>query len=190
MTDLCKLAAKYGTDKLGFYTAIYDLLLGQFRQQIKTVLEIGIGTVPTMTHVPGYKPGASLRMWEEYFPNAEVFAIDVEPTVLFEEGRIRTRQFDQSKRGELIQAAQWAGSKLDLVVDDGSHVPEHQILSAITLLNFVRPGGFYLVEDAHNLEVVSEALADQKIEHTVVKHRHNEATTGRVILIRKPEEEK
>jgi len=53
MTELCQLATKYGTDKAGWYTPVYDLLLSGRRQQVKNVLEIGIGTVEAMSHVQG-----------------------------------------------------------------------------------------------------------------------------------------
>ena len=35
------------------------------------MLEIGIGNVACMNHVKDYKPGASLRMWRDYFLEAD-----------------------------------------------------------------------------------------------------------------------
>lgn len=184
MTELCKLAAKFGTDKF-VYTPLYDLLLGQYRHKFKSVMEIGIGTLETMTHVPGYKPGASLRMWEEFFPEANIFGLDIEPSVLFEEGRIQTRQCNQNHAGELVQAAVWAGREFDLIVDDGSHIAEHQIISVNTLMPFVRPGGLYIIEDVPNQDRVSEQLS---FEHTVISHHYTPALVGKLIVIRRPEE--
>ncbi len=76
LTDLCHLAEYYGTDKLGVYTPFYDLLFRDRREKVFKVLEIGIGTIKAMAHVKGYKAGASLRMWRDYFINAEILGLD------------------------------------------------------------------------------------------------------------------
>src|SRR6266481_3140055 len=76
MSKLCDLARKYGTDKADYYTKFYSLLLEHKRETARAVLEIGIGTPGAMSHVPNYKPGASLRMWQEYFPDAHIYGAD------------------------------------------------------------------------------------------------------------------
>ena len=38
-----------------------------------------------------YQPGASLRGWRDFFPNAQILGLDVDASILFEEERIRTR---------------------------------------------------------------------------------------------------
>ena len=35
----------------------------------------------------------------------------------------------------------------DIILDDGSHIVEHMILSFNTLFKYVKPGGFYIIED-------------------------------------------
>ena len=52
MTELCKLGLKYGTDKYPSYTPFYDILFNQKRLAVTRVLELGIGTVGCMGHVP------------------------------------------------------------------------------------------------------------------------------------------
>ena len=84
MTRLCELAEKYGSDKTPSifhgYTPFYDELLKD--RDVKRVLEIGIGNVACMNHVKDYKPGASLRMWRDYFPK-NFLRVDNDPGVLF-----------------------------------------------------------------------------------------------------------
>jgi hypothetical protein len=173
-STLCEIAQSTGTDKLGFYTPLYDLILQG--RDIKKVLEIGIGTTQCMTHVPNYRPGASLRMWEQFFPKAEIFGVDIEPSVLVNEGRIRSQECDQSKRSDLIMAAQWTGGNLDLVIDDGSHKSEHQVLSVVTLMPFLSPDGIYIIEDSSRN--IGEYLPFKFFEI-------HGSTGGRLILIRK-----
>jgi len=74
MDRLSQLSEKYGCDKVSSifhdYTPFYDELL-KYRQ-VNRVLEIGIGTMNAMKHLKTYEPGASLRMWRDYFPFGDV----------------------------------------------------------------------------------------------------------------------
>src|SRR5208282_349396 len=98
-TELCKLAVKWCSDKTVTirhdYTPYYHELLRE--RDIKKVLEIGIGYPELMdAHNPGYKAGASLFMWQEYFPEAEIYALDIKSDILINEGRIKSFLCDQS----------------------------------------------------------------------------------------------
>jgi SAM-dependent methyltransferase len=147
-TRLCELAEKWHTDKVRSiyhdYTPFYSELLEG--HEIRRILEIGIGTPITMMW-PGYIAGASLRMWEEYFPAAEVFGLDIDGSALINQGRIRSLQCDQGNETALIAAAQQLDGNFDLIIDDGSHVPAHQELGARVLTRFLRPRGIYVIED-------------------------------------------
>jgi demethylmacrocin O-methyltransferase len=150
MSELCELAIKYGTDKWPWhhYTPHYHELLKDRREQVKKVLEIGIGDVPGMSNtIPNYLPGASLRMWAEYFPNAEIYAIDNMANLLINDGRIHSFFADQGDERSMRRVLPELGSDFDLIVDDGSHVPEHQVSSAKMLVPFLAPNGFYIIED-------------------------------------------
>jgi hypothetical protein len=142
MTPLCELALKYGTDKYPWYTLFYEALLRDRRNSIARVLEIGIGTPEAMAHVPGYRPGASLRMWRDYFPNAEIFGVDIDERALFSEDRIKTVWGSQDQ----VQSV----GGVDLVIDDASHCPEDQINSASVLFPQLKPGSLYIIEDINN----------------------------------------
>jgi hypothetical protein len=149
LTPLCELALKYGTDKYPWYTPFYDSLLRDRRDSVRRVLEIGIGTIEAMSHVPDYKPGASLRMWRDYFPNAEIQGIDVDERVLFSEDRITTG---------LSVAIEDNTSPFDLIVDDASHLERHQIHSVNSFIPFVQPDGFYIIEDVNDPKALSPYL--------------------------------
>jgi hypothetical protein len=125
MTELCKLAEKYGTDKLGAYTRFYGWFLKPFRESVRKVLEIGIGNVADMKHVPGYQPGASLRMWRDFFPNAAIHGIDIDPEVLMHDERIETFLVSQINPHQLAAFGKEHGP-FDLIIDDGDHHPGPQ----------------------------------------------------------------
>jgi hypothetical protein len=157
-TDLCVLAEKYGVDKcpkIGHtYTPVYDSLLTHGRASAKCVLEIGVGNIPLMAQFVGdsYKPGASLRMWRDYFPNAQIIGCDIVKSVLFnDEDRIHTFFCDQSLKSSLenlMRNVQSIAQYPDVIIDDGSHMELHQRISFRLLWDYVRPnGGIYIIED-------------------------------------------
>jgi len=157
-TELCRLGEKWGTDKapsVGHgYTPFYHSLLAG--KKVKRVLEIGIGGgAVSMAHIPNYTLGASLFMWEEFFPTAEIYAFDINPEVLINKGRIKSYLCDQSNPWEIKALATEIGGAFDLIVDDGSHDPEHQILTANILVPMLNTDGVYIVEDVADPSIVS-----------------------------------
>ena len=56
-------------------------------------------------------------------------------------------KIDQSNALELDNFVATVGIKFDCILDDGSHVPEHQILTINKLWDLVKPGGVYIIED-------------------------------------------
>lgn len=136
MTPLCELAIKYGTDKCvpHNYTPIYYRYLADRTQSVRKVLEVGIA-----------EGAKSLRMWEEFFPNAEIIGIDIDKRMQLNEGRVRSYVCDQVG-GYLAHIAGKEGN-FDLIVEDGSHKPEHQVAAMTTLLPFLEQNGIYFCED-------------------------------------------
>jgi hypothetical protein len=138
MNILNDLAKKYGTDKsVGdhHYTIVYHGLFNDKRNEIKKVLEIGIAN------------GDSLRMWRDYFPSAQIYGIDNDKNTLIEEERIKSFLANQEDEGQMLEVMKEIGPDIDLIVDDGGHEREAQIISAKTLLPFLKKGGLYIVED-------------------------------------------
>jgi hypothetical protein len=59
----------------------------------------------------------------------------------------------------LQETAKKLGGGFDLIIDDGSHVPEHQVLSARTLIPpILNPDGIYIIEDVWAPEQVVPQL--------------------------------
>jgi hypothetical protein len=156
-TDLCKLASAHYVDKCPqynhTYTPQYDALFRESRNDIKLLLEIGIGNVPLMKPLTGvdYTPGASLRMWRDYFQKAQIIGCDILKNVQFKEHNIQTFVTDQSNvdsLNKLIQNVKTFNDYADIIIDDGSHKEEHMVTSFKTLWKLVRPsGGIYVIED-------------------------------------------
>jgi hypothetical protein len=149
MTPLCHLCRKYGSDKGGAhliagdtchnYTPAYHGLFKDRREQVKWVLEIGINY------------GPSLRMWKHYFPNAQIIGIDSNEECMRDYGeRIHCYVADQYNERDLMAVLDAvAPVRFDLIVDDGSHEPAHQIFSAQCLLPHLAKDGYYVIEDIY-----------------------------------------
>ncbi|HEY1740847.1 MAG TPA: SAM-dependent methyltransferase, partial [Acidimicrobiia bacterium] len=108
-SNLSWLAAVYGSDKGATahrYVDLYERHFGGVRRHVMSVLEIGI-----------YR-GASLQMWRDYFPNAEVYGLDINDAEVRGK-RIHTLRGDQSDEALLARIRELG--PFDLIVDDGSH---------------------------------------------------------------------
>lgn len=68
-------------------------------------------------------------------------------SVLINEERIFTYYVDQSGVDSLRNLIAVTNREFDLIIDDGSHILEHQLLSFSILSEAVRVGGYYIVED-------------------------------------------
>jgi hypothetical protein len=88
-------------------------------------------------------------MWHDYFPKARIFGIDIEDKASMQNARTRTFIADQSKRDQLQKAIDSFGGDFDVLLDDGGHSMEQQQVSLGFLFKFVKPGGYYILEDIH-----------------------------------------
>lgn len=164
-TRLCRLMTWYGSDKgsmtwygnyqtMGYhnYTTVYSALFTPLSERPLRVFELGLGSnnpnMPANMSVEG-RPGASLRGWRDFLPQARVYGADLDRGVLFTEERIKTYYCDQCDAAAI--ASLWAEPELreglDILIEDGMHSFEANISFLNGSLEQVRPGGFYVVED-------------------------------------------
>lgn len=142
--DLGDLAIRFGSDKWGiwhWYTRHYDRHFGPLRDEPIKLLEIGIGG-----YADPHAGGGSLRMWKNYFPRGIVYGMDIYDKSPSEESRINTVVGSQDDAEFLREFAEENGP-FDIIIDDGSHINEHVLFSFDVLFPYVRPGGWYAIED-------------------------------------------
>ena len=127
-----------GTDKQREhqYGPGYDQLFPEsVRDNVRYVLEIGVAY------------GRSLLAWRDAFPNATIVGLDADPCVPAPRGeRIEIHQGSQIDRGILASLAR-GQREFDLIIDDGSHILEHQLFTMFILWPHVKVGGVYLIEE-------------------------------------------
>lgn len=120
------------------YFDIYDEIFeGIDRFQKLKILEIGVNL------------GAGLRSLKKYFPNSEIFGLDIkEDCKDQEEERIQVvigSQVDFS----IIESL--SKENFDIIIDDGSHHNDHVFLTFSMLFSSLNSerAGLYIVEDIH-----------------------------------------
>jgi hypothetical protein len=127
-----------GIDKWLHYFEIYERHFSRFRGQEVHIAEIGIYS------------GGSLEMWRDYFgPKAHIYGVDIVPDrKVYERDGVKVFIGDQADRS-FWREFRAKVPKLDIVIDDGGHEYEQQVVSLEELLPHLRPGGVYLCEDVH-----------------------------------------
>jgi hypothetical protein len=162
--QLASLCDKYGSDKGSLvsaghpypwpahtYTDFYARLWSHCRQHVRRVFECGLGTNnPKMKSNMGVRgrPGASLRVWRDYFPEAQVVGADIDKGILFQEDRIRTYyvdQLDPVSIGEMWRAA--GPGEFDFMIDDGLHEFRAGISLFEHSIGHLSAQGVYVIED-------------------------------------------
>lgn len=159
MTPLCELAIKYGTDKITWgYTPIYFDKLNEGRHAVRNVLEIG---VCGNRDIPNNRTGASLFVWRDFFPNAQIIGLDNDRNWMVEgEDRIRTFCVDAYDSASLDKVLADVGVPFDFICDDAVHDPVPQICLINDLWPWMAPGALYAMED----------VCPYKLPHGDLKH--------------------
>lgn len=131
------LGEKYQPTKRGQgYLPYYWLHFRDIRLDVKKVVEIGVQT------------DSSIRMWEEFFPNATIYGIDIdEKCKKFEGGRRRVLIGNQGDFAFCQEIIKQTGGGIDIIIDDGSHKVEHQLKSFQWLFPVLSSHGIYAIED-------------------------------------------
>jgi hypothetical protein len=164
-TFLCEKMDFYGSDKgpynkgAGNYTKLYDYIFKENKENVKNLLEIGLGTnnidVPSNMGSDG-KPGASLRGFRDYFANAHIYGADLDSRILFVEERINTFEVDQLSDESLKNLYDKFNFEFDIIIDDGIHDISYRdrkngicgnIKTLDIFMSKVKLDGFYIIED-------------------------------------------
>lgn len=120
------------------YFEIYDRHFARFRGTDVCIVEIGI------------YHGGSLQMWRDYFgSHAKIIGIDIDPRCkeLEEEG-IEIIIGNQEDR-EFLRSLKEKIPRIDILLDDGGHTMNQQIITFEELFPHVDQNGVYLCEDLH-----------------------------------------
>lgn len=121
------------------YLEVYHRFFGRYRGQPIKFLEIGV------------QNGGSTRMWRDYFgPSAHIIGVDVDPACKALESEGFEIWIGDQASPEFWQSFLEKHPKLDIVLDDGGHTMQQQIMTFEALFPIITDGGLYLCEDTHS----------------------------------------
>lgn len=97
--------------------------------------------------------GASTKMFNEFYNNnCEIWTYDIDYSnynYLYNENNVHNFQGDQNSEQDWNRFFETAPSKFDIIIDDGSHKPEHQLHTLFWLHSHLEENGIYILEDLH-----------------------------------------
>lgn len=204
--SLSALCDKYGSDKGSLmseghvydwyphsYTDYYYSIFNHCRNSICKVFECGIGTNdPEIDSSMGIRgnPGASLRVWKDYFPNAKIYGADIDRNILFNSERIYTYYVDQldvaSVQNMWLEINE---TNFDIIIDDGLHTSEAGISLFTNSISYLSEIGIYIIEDVKKdqydnyLQFFDSSL--YHVEYINLFRKDSELYDNSLIIIRK-----
>lgn len=130
----------HSSDKHYFhrYTDFYERCFAKLGS-VSEVLEFGV------------LKGASIRWLSERFPQARIVGVDILPEQPeWPRGElISYKRVDQGHRSAISRMLDELDRRYDLIIEDGSHIPEHQASCLTLAFQRLKPGGMYVLEDIH-----------------------------------------
>lgn len=125
-------------NKWWHYFEIYETFLNRYANSEVRFLEIGVFR------------GGSMQMWRDYFgEKATIVGIDIDENCRqYEEGNVHICIGSQADAAFLKEVSEKWGP-FDVVLDDGSHIMEHQTITFEALFPLLKEGGVYMCEDCH-----------------------------------------
>ena len=97
-----------------YISNFYNKKFESFRDKQIKILEIGI------------LQGHSLKLWEQYFPQAEIFGVDIQNIIEHSFSDRVKIIFDNAYSLDFIKKIEEAFGKFDIIIDDGPHTIETQ----------------------------------------------------------------
>jgi hypothetical protein len=168
--DLSNLANKYETDKgtensmnlswgvefpnhkCMHYTKTYEKYMDFKRNENINLMEIGV--------CDKRFPYASIKMWMSYFKNVDFYAVDNfwgyeigEKYKDIEELNNNGVNFIYADQGSFLDWDELCNlypNKFDFLIEDGSHWPNHMMVSLWKSINIMKSGGYFFMEDIQN----------------------------------------
>jgi len=133
------LGRKFRTDKITHhnYHQIFPTYIEKFYQESGGIIEIGLA--------PQWG-NCSLSMWLELFPKMHIYGLDKGTPDKFAD-RYTILKCDQSDAEQIDNCIEKIKTPIFFVNDDGSHIPEHQLLTFNKLFPLLETNGVYIIED-------------------------------------------
>ena len=137
------------SDKESFHKYIsnfYEEKIGYKKNDSINILEIGI------------QYGHSLKLWQEYFNNANIYGFDINNQLTNTFYSNVSTKFFNAYSDEAIEYLKNLNIKFDIIIDDGPHTLETQDYVCKNYKQFLNDNGLFVVEDVniYNLQTLQQ----------------------------------
>ena len=154
LVDLVKINKRTDKNTTHSYLPLYDELLLRKKYSSKNILEIGIG-LPWENKTNG----GSIKLWELYFENADIYAIDIISkdevwTGITNNNRINLFTSQDAYNIDFINTNFSNKISFDFILDDGPHTYSSQVKCLKYYLDLLTDDGILIIEDVPNMERV------------------------------------
>jgi len=149
-SELCNLGKKYSSNKspinLGGhrsgFTGLYSILFFQQKNKKIKLAEIGI------------EKNASTQMWRKYFKNAEIhgFEFDQQKIKRAKKQKLKKTSYhktDVTNPRIINESFKKTKIKYDIIIDDSTHIFEHQINVINECFKYLKKDGILIIEDIY-----------------------------------------
>lgn len=173
------------------YTKTYEKYMEPRRNDNVSMLEIGV--------CDKRFPYASIKMWMSYFKDIDFYAVDnfwghtiedkLEDINNLNQNGVNFIYADQGNFNDWDEINQHYSNKFDFIVEDGSHWPNHMMISLWKSINIVKKEGYFFMEDIQNplksrgwfkydnsllAQELLETLSTNKLESSFLNDQQNQ----------------
>jgi hypothetical protein len=134
------------------YTETYEKYMSPKRKHSTKLFEIGI--------CDKRFPYASPKMWLSYFNNIDLYCVDnfwgtylnerLDEVKMINDWGVNFIYADQGNFCDWNELKKECPNDFDFIVEDGSHWPNHMIVSLWQSRDMIKSGGYYFMEDLQN----------------------------------------
>ena len=125
-------------DKWTQYFRVYEQWFSPYRGKDIVFVEIGV------------QNGGSAQMWRHYFgKDAKIIGVDIDPRCKELETDGITVEIGSQEDPNFWAAFREKYPRVDILLDDGGHTMNQQIVTFKEMFPHIRDGGLYMCEDCH-----------------------------------------
>jgi predicted O-methyltransferase YrrM len=150
LETLAKLK-EYSTDKntTHSYLELYDQLFAPYKTKPINLLEIG------------NNGGGSIELWNDYFEDIQINGLEINDLECLHKLNNDHPNIEIKMGVDAYTAStlnMFTDKSFDIIMDDGSHQPTHQIYVLNEWMKKLRSGGLMIIEDIQDISLVHQLL--------------------------------
>lgn len=136
------------------FTPVYEKFFENIKLEKLDILEIGVAG------------GHSHAAWYKYFPNSNIYGIDIKPEkeLLYSGNRLKYYQFDILKKNQVDKFLK-KGLKFDIIIDDSLHDFDAFIANLFNFFPSLKSSGLFFLEDFLHKDIRLERLRSYNQKH-------------------------